>query len=169
MSFMADTDGKADRLNIEEYGCLLSLVGKSRSEDFFTRCSAVGISLDKRVLGISYNGLSHGAEVPNWMKLEENRAKKSQFYIHAEANLFTLVKRNDCDLLCLNISPCIQCCNIIAAHSVRKVVYLKEYAKCDKFKEFFKFHGVEFVEIGRESKDRIFNYLCSKNNFEELL
>jgi deoxycytidylate deaminase len=158
-----------NRLTIEEYGCLLSLVGKSRSEDYFTHCSAVAIGKDKRILGISYNGLSHGMEVPEWMKLEENREKKSDYYIHAESNLFSLLNRGECELICLNISPCIRCCNTIAAHSVKRVVYLKEYPKCNKFKGFFDFHKINYEELNLKSKNKILNYLTSMDNFKELI
>lgn len=156
------------RLTIEEYGCLLALVGKSRSEDHFTHCAAVAISKDKRILGISYNGLKSGKIVPNWMKEEENRVKKSSFYIHAESNLFALLKKGDCDLLICNISPCISCCNTIVSHGVRKVVYIKEYEKCNKFKEFFDFHKIEYKELNKKSKERILEYLKDLNNFKEL-
>lgn len=157
-----------ERLTIEEYGCMLSLVGKGRSEDYFTHTSGVAISKDKRILGISYNGLKSGMEVPEWMKLEENREKKSNYYLHAEDNLFSLVKRGECYLLCLNISPCISCCRTIAANEVKKVVYLKEYHRCYKYKEFFEFYGIECYEVPSASKLKIKNYLSNQNNFAEL-
>ena len=156
------------RLSIEEYGCMLSLIGKGRSEDYFTHASGVAISKDKRILGISYNGLKAGMRVPDWMRLEENRAKKSEFYLHAEDNLFSLVKRGECDLLCLNISPCISCCRTIAANNVRRVVYLREYHRCNKFKEFFAFYGIEHEELSVISKKNISRYLSDVRNFEEL-
>ncbi len=158
-----------NRLNIEEYGCFLSLAGKSRSEDYFTQCSAVAIDKNKRILGISYNGLSHGMEIPEWMKLEENREKKSEYYLHAESNLFSLIRGSECDLICLNISPCIACSRIIVSHNVRKVVYLKEYHRCNKFKEFFDFHNVKYEELSKQSKDKILTYIKNTDNFKELL
>jgi len=156
------------RLSIEEYGCLLTLAGKSRSEDYFTHCSAVGIDKNKRILGISYNGLKAGMTVPEWMKLEENRALKSEYYLHAEQNLFNLIKNGECDLLCLNYSPCFNCSKIISANNVRRIVYLKEYHRCSKFKDIFGFYGIEHQELLRESKDRIKGYLQDLNNFKEL-
>jgi deoxycytidylate deaminase len=157
------------RLSIEEYGCMLSLIGKGRSEDCFTHTSGVAISKDKRILGISYNGLKAGMQIPNWMKLQENRAKKSDFYLHAEDNLFSLVKRGECDLLCLNISPCISCCRTIAANNVRRVVYLKEYHRCNKFKEFLAFYDIDYAELPIISKQNIRRYLLDDRNFEELM
>ena len=156
------------RLSIDEYGCLLSLAGKSRSEDFFTHCSAVGITKDKRVIGISYNGLKAGMDIPDWMKLEENREKKSDYYLHAESNLFSLIKNDECYTIYLNISPCLACSRIIAAQNVKRVVYLKEYHRCNKFKEFFDFYGIEHLELPRQNKDNIIKYISDINNFKEL-
>ena len=156
------------RLNIEEYGCMLSLIGKGRSEDYFTHTSGVAISKDKRILGISYNGLAPGMIVPEWMKKEENRAKKAEYYLHSEDNLFALIKKGECHLLCLNISPCISCCRTIVANGVSRVVYLKEYHRCSKFKEFFKFYNVDYQELIPESKQKISKYLSDQSNFEEL-
>ena len=156
------------RLSIDEYGCFLSLVGKSRSEDYFTCCSAVGITKDKRVIGISYNGLKAGMTVPEWMKLEQNREKKSDYYLHAESNLFSLIKNDECNTIYLNISPCLACSRLIAAQNVKKVVYLQEYHRCNKFKEFFDFYGIEHYELSRDGKDNILNYLADQSNFKEL-
>lgn len=157
-----------DRLNIEEYGCLLTLIGKARSEDVFTQCCAVGINKNKRILGISYNGLKSGMLVPEWMKLEENRTLKSKYYLHAEQNLFNLIKNEECDLLCINYSPCFNCSKIIIANNVKKVIYLKEYSKCSKFKELFNFYGIQYQELSIESKNKIKKYLYNINNFSEL-
>lgn len=156
------------RLSIDEYGCFLALVGKSRSEDYFTHCSAVGLTKDKRVIGISYNGLKAGMEVPDWMKLEENREKKSDYYLHAESNLFSLIKNDECETIYLNISPCLACSRIIAAHNVKRVVYLKEYHRCNKFKEFFDFYSIKYEELSKKSKNNILNYVLDARNFEEI-
>lgn len=157
-----------NRFTIEEYGCMLTLIGKSRSEDYFTHVSAVGIDENKRILGIAYNGLKHGEIVPEWMKLEENRVKKSTYYLHAEDNLFSLIKRGECHTLCLNISPCLPCCRIIVANDVKRVIYIKEYHASNEFKEFFKFHKINCVELSRESKNKIKEYLTNLQNFSEL-
>ena len=157
-----------ERLSIEEYGCMLSLIGKGRSEDYFTRTSGVAISKDKRILGISYNGLGEGMIVPEWMKKEKNRVKKSEYYLHAEDNLFSLIKKGECYLLCLNISPCISCCRTIAANKVSRVVYLKEYHRCNKFKDFFNFYNIDCVELSPVGKLNIKKYLSNMINFKEL-
>jgi len=156
------------RLTIEEYGCMLSLIGKGRSEDPHTKVSAVAISRDKRVLGISYNGLPSGQKVEKWMTLEENRVEKGECFIHDVVNLSALLKVGECDLVCANLSPCISCCSILSALKVKRVVFLKEYHRCNKFKKFFKRHKIKWRELTKKEKQNIKNYLMDITNFTEL-
>jgi len=158
-----------NRLSIEEYGCMLTLAGKSRAEDYFTHCGACAIDVNKRVLGISYNGLKKGFKIPDWMKEHEKRLLKNKFMIHAENNLFAMVKKDECDTLCLNLSPCEPCSKIIVANGVNKVYYLKEYHREQTFKEIFDFYKVEYHELSSSCKLNIKNYLTDMNNFPELI
>ena len=150
------------RLNFDEYGVLLALAGSSRAEDVHTKCAAVGLNKEGRVLGIAYNGLSPGTKMPEWMTLEENRIKKGEFFIHAEKNLCSLVRRGECETICLNLSPCISCCQTIAANSIRRVIYLQEYHRCNKFKEFFEFHGIYYQQLPKGSVEKIRDFMYNQ-------
>ena len=156
------------RLTIEEYGCLLSLIGKGRSEDPHTKVSAVAIAKDKRIIGISYNGLSSGMKIPKWMTLEKNRAEKADYFIHDVDNLSSLLKKGECHTICANLSPCISCCRTLAALNVQSVVYIKEYHRCNKFKKFFKFHKIKCRQLTNKEKQNIKRYLTDMSNFTEL-
>jgi deoxycytidylate deaminase len=156
------------RLSFDEYGCLLALMAKSRSIDPHTRIGGVALDYNNRVIGVSYNGLKSGHEMPEWMKKEENRVKKADLFIHCESNLCALITKDQCKTLFLTQSPCIKCCQNIAALNVLRVVYIKEYRGCNKFKDFFEFHKIEYNELPRESKKRILEYIKDLNNFEEL-
>ena len=157
-----------NRLSFDEYGCLLALMGKSRSEDPHTRIGGVGLDKHGKVLGVSYNGLKSGAIMPDWMKLEENRDRKSDYFIHAESNLCAQLKKDECYTLCLTQSPCIKCCQNIAALNIQRIIYLKEYIKCNKYKEFLTFHGIYFRELEKDGKNKIYNYIMDLSNFKEL-
>jgi deoxycytidylate deaminase len=157
-----------DRLTFDEYGCLLALMAKSRSEDEFTKIGGVALDKNGRVLGVSYNGLKSGQIMPDWMKLEENRERKSDLFIHCESNLCALLRKGECHTLCLTQSPCIKCCQQICALDIQKVVYLTEYKKCGKFKDFLNFHNIDYYELSRLSKDKILNYIRNQNSFPEL-
>jgi len=157
-----------DRLSFDEYGCLLALMAKSRSEDPFTKVGGAAFNKEGRCLATAYNGLSRGAILPDWMNLEENRVRKNDYFIHCEANLCSLLKRGECETVYLTISPCVSCCQNLVALGVKRVVYLKEYHRCNKFKEFFIFHRVSYEELDDQSKQNILNYIKELNNFEEL-
>lgn len=156
------------RLSRLEYGCYLALAVKSRSEDPFTKVGAVALSRENRVLGTAYNGLKSGATLESWMLHEENRAKKSDLFIHAESNLCALLRKGECYTICLTLSPCIKCCQNIAALDIKNVVYLQEYSKCTLFKEFFSFHGIQYLQLDPVSKKNIKEYMLNKDNFSEL-
>lgn len=156
------------RLSKIEYGCYLALAAKSRSEDPFTQVGAVALSRENRILGTAYNGLKSGAVVQEWMLKEDNRARKSDLFIHAESNLCALLRKGECHTICLTQSPCIKCCQNIAALDIKQVVYLQEYTKCNLFKEFFLFHGISFLELPPESKEKIKQYIQNSANFFEL-
>lgn len=160
---------KPERLTFDEYGCFLALVAKSRSEDWHTKIGGIAMDVHGRVLGASYNGLKSGQVMPDWMKLEENRDKKGDFFIHCESNLCAQLTKGKCHTLYLTQSPCIKCCQNIAALDIFRVVYLKEYKRCNKYKEFLDFHGVKFEELSKNSKNKILNYIQDLNNFDELI
>lgn len=151
----------SDRLTFEEYGCLLALMAKGRSPDPHTKMGGVALDKNGRLLGASYNGLKSGVEIPEWMTKEENRELKGDFFIHAESNLCALLKKGECQTICLTQSPCIRCCQNIAALDIKKVVYIKEYHRCDKFKKFLDFHGIEYQELPLISKQKIVRYIFS--------
>lgn len=159
----------SERLSWNEYGCLLALMAKSRSPDIFTKIGGVALDINGRVLGASYNGLKSGVEMPEWMKLEENREIKSDLFIHCESNLCAQLLKGQCYTLCLTQSPCIKCCQQVCALDIKRVVYLQEYKKCNKFKDFLSFHQIEYQELTKESKLKILNYIKNMTNFKELL
>jgi len=156
------------RLSFDEYGGLLALVIKSRSEDPHTRVGGIAFNNEKRIKSTGYNGLKSGATMPEWMTLEHNRVAKGDLMIHCESNLCSGLTKGECDTIYLTISPCIKCCQNIAALDIKRVVYIKEYIKCNKYKEFLSFHGIEYRELSSQEKQNIKNYLTDHNNFLEL-
>jgi deoxycytidylate deaminase len=148
-----------ERLTFDEYGCLLAIMAKSRSEDPFTKVGGVALNKEGRILGVSYNGLYSGMELPEWMTLEQNRELKSDIFIHCESNLCAQIKKDQCHTICLTISPCIKCCQNIAALNIKRVVYISEYSKCNKFKKFFDFYGIQHLELANDQKLKIKKYI----------
>jgi len=134
-----------ERVSWERYAINLAWCASIRSEDPFKQVGACALSHDNRVLGVSYNGLKSGKVVENtfW----SDRDSRRPFIIHAEANLLSLFKRNECAILACTLLPCENCARLIAAWNIPKVVYSEEYNLAPLSKDIFKFYNIELVKI----------------------
>ena len=133
------------RISWEEYALRLAEVASLRSPDRFVKVGACALDHSNRVIGVSYNGLAPGIEVPEvfW----QDRDKRRPFMIHAEVNLLTLFKREECSLLACTLLPCSSCASSIVAHNIKKVVYKDTYFRDEKALEIFKFYGIECTQL----------------------
>ena len=109
------------------------------------KVGACALSHDNRVLGVSYNGLQSGKIVHEsfWADRDERRS----FMIHAETNLLSLFKRNECKILACTLLPCENCARMIAAWNIPWVVYSEEYNLAPKSKSIFDFYGVKLLKL----------------------
>jgi len=134
-----------DRVTWETYALHLANCAALRSEDPYLKVGACGLSYDNRVLGVAYNGLKSGKKVKGafWKDRDERRP----YMVHAETNLLSLFKRNECKLLACTLLPCENCARMIAAWNVPLVVYGEEYPRAGKTKDIFKFYNIKFTKI----------------------
>ena len=133
-----------NRPSWEEYALQLAEVAMLRSEDI-RQVGACALDHENRVIGVAYNGLSHGKNVgPEFWADRDQRRK---FMIHAETNLLSLIKRGECKLLACTLLPCTACANAIAAHNIPKVVYRELYEKDTSALEIFKFHNIQLEQL----------------------
>lgn len=147
-----------NRLTKREYVGLLALTASMRSEDPFTNVGAALLDTEGKVLGTGYNGLLAKMEVPEWMKREEYRAKKSALFIHAEENLFRNMKPGIPWILGLTISPCPVCSKLIAGYGVKEVLYFHEYEKATSdFRPVLDFYGVKYRRFNSIEVSHIYN------------
>ena len=137
------------RLSKPEYACLLALAASFRSEDAHTKCGAAIFDENFNTLGTGFNGLAPGMEVPEWMKLEENRTKKALLFTHAEANC--LIKANWLKkpfYIAANINPCSGCAKLIVAAGIKQLYYISEYERGGlEWQEVFDFYSVKYEKI----------------------
>ena len=152
-----------ERISKTEYGLLLALSASLRSEDPFTK---VGVALENhegRIVVTGYNGLLSGQTLDFLM--ENERDRKNLHFIHAETNALSLVKKGDIATIYLTYSPCIPCCHNIAAHGIKKVVFLNKYS--EGHKEVLSSYGIEcihYVEIQNE----VLKEMASKDIFKRI-
>jgi deoxycytidylate deaminase len=137
------------RLTKPEYAVLLALAASYRSEDPVTRAGAAIFDENFNTLGTGFNGLAPGMEVPEWMKLEENRTKKALLFTHAEANC--LIKSNWLKkpfYMATNINPCSGCAKLIAAAGIKQIYYISDYERGGKeWMEILDFYSVKYEKV----------------------
>jgi dCMP deaminase len=136
-----------ERINWEEYALLLAKTASLRSEDPYRKVGACALSTDNRVLGIAYNGLQSNKKAPNdfWNHRDERRP----YVVHAETNLLSLFKRNECRLIAVTLLPCEGCARQIVAWNIPKVIYIEEYNSNLSIytKNIFDFYNIEYKKI----------------------
>lgn len=133
------------RISWEEYAIHLAHCASLRSEDPFVKVGACALSYDNRVLGVSYNGLQSGLKVDE--SFWNDRDKRRPFMIHAETNLLSLFKRNECKILACTLLPCENCARMIAAWNIPSVIYSEEYNLAPQTKEIFNFYNINFKKV----------------------
>ena len=135
------------RLSWEEYAMTLAKSAALRSEDPFRKVGACALSFSNKILGAAYNGLKSGTNKDDvfW----NDRDGRRPYMIHAETNLLSLFKRDECRLIAVTLFPC-ECCAIqIAAWNIPKVIYLEEYNNtiASKSLDIFKFYNIEVENV----------------------
>ena len=130
-----------ERIDWYEYAMLLAFAAAKRSEDPYRKVVACALNKDKMVVGMGYNGLASGTNVPS--QFWGNRDERRKFMIHAETNCLSLCKKGEVDILAVTLLPCSYCATMIAAYGVEKVVYYDDYEKDLKSHEIFAFYGIK--------------------------
>ena len=135
----------SERILWEEYALRIAEVASLRSEDPYKKVGACALDFNNRVIGVAYNGLAPGVVVPSsfWTDRDERRP----YMIHAEANLLSLFKRGECNLLACTLLPCSCCASMISAYGIKKVVYKEVYKRDTMAIKIFKFNGISCEQI----------------------
>lgn len=104
---------------------LASLIA-SRSVDPSTKCGAVLVSKDKRILSTGYNGPLRGADDT---KVPLTRPDKYPFMLHAEENCLLAYNGSAQDLegstMYVTGKPCHKCLRMILQKGIRNIVVTK--------------------------------------------
>lgn len=135
----------SERISWEEYALKIAETASLRSEDPYKKVGACALDHNNRVIGVAYNGLATGINAPeNFWK---NRDKRRPYMIHAEVNLLSLFKRNECNILACTLLPCSCCASMIAAYGIKKVVYKEIYNRDQLAYDIFNFYNIEYIKL----------------------
>ena len=135
----------SEKISWEKYALKIAYTASLRSEDPHRKVGACALNSFNMVVGVGYNGLASGKEVPDvfW----EDRDLRRPYMIHAEANCLSLCKKGEVDLLAVTLLPCSYCATLIAAYGVKQVVFAELYEKDEKALEIFDFYGINVFQI----------------------
>jgi dCMP deaminase len=134
-----------NRISWEEYALRIAQTASIRSEDRFVKVGAAALDHYNRVIGVAYNGLASGISAPEAFWLD--REKRRPYVIHAEINLLSLIKKDQCNILACTLLPCSSCASAIIAHGVKKVIYKEEYTRDNRALELFEFNNIVCQQI----------------------
>lgn len=135
----------SNRLNWELYALKIAQVASLRSEDPFKKVGACALDHSNRVIGVAYNGLASSKIVEE--SFWKNRDSRRPYMIHAETNLMSLFKREECKLLACTLLPCSCCATAIASYGIKKVVYNEVYKRDTEAIKIFDFYGIEHKQL----------------------
>lgn len=138
-------NNRQSRISWELYALKIALVASQRSEDII-QVGACALDHANRVIGVAYNGLASGITVSD--QFWSNRDFRRPYMIHAETNLLSLFKREECAIIACTLLPCSSCAANIVAHGIKKVVYKDTYHRDETALDIFKFNSVECIQIG---------------------
>lgn len=133
------------RLNWDEYALRIAEVAALRSEDPYRKVGASALDRYNRVIGVAYNGLASGKNVDECFWLD--RDGRLPYMIHAEVNLLSLFKRNECRLLACTLLPCPCCATMIAGHGIKKVIFKEMYERNQDALKIFDFYGIKCRQL----------------------
>lgn len=142
-----------NRLNWEEYAIGLAYIASLRSQDPYVKVGASALSHDNRVLGVAYNGLASGAELP--IEIWKDRDKRRPYILHAEQNLLSLFKRKEAKLVALTLLPCSDCARLLCCWGVQKVCYISDYDRDLGSKDIFKFYKVDLLQVKNPLENKL--------------
>jgi len=114
-----------DRLDFDKYAIQLAKTASLRSEDPHRQVGAVALNQSKKVVGIAYNGVPSGFEMPT--ELLNDRDKKRPYMLHAEMNLCSLFKYGEVETVAVTCFPCRYCFINLISHGVKRVIYEESY------------------------------------------
>ena len=118
------------------------------SKDPSTKCGAVIVDGNRRIVGVGYNGFPRGVEDDEWRYTD--RSIKYSLTVHAETNAIAkLARSNESGMdatMFVTHSPCLDCAKLIYQSGINHVLYRNSYRSEDGI-NFLKKAGVQVEQI----------------------
>jgi len=138
-----------NRVSWDEHALILAFAATHRSQDPYKKVGACALDYNNHVLGVAYNGLAPGKNVPD--EFWHDRESRRPFILHAETNLLSRISIGQAKTIAVTLQPCSSCAVAIAAHRIQRVVYSEKYEYDNKGLDILKFYNIEAVQIPKET------------------
>ncbi len=116
-------------INWDQYFMAVAKLSALRSKDPSTKVGACIVSVDKRIIGIGYNGMPKGCndnEFP-WTREGDFEETKYPYVVHAEVNaILNSTKSLKNAVLYVSLFPCNECAKMIAQVGIKEIVYASD-------------------------------------------
>ena len=131
---------RQDYLKWDEYFMFISLLSSMRSKDPNTQVGACIVNIDKKIVGIGYNGFPWGCcdDILPWQRKDlisnDENNTKYPYVCHAEMN--AILNKNESSLkdctMYVVLFPCNECAKLIIQSRISKIVYFYDKYKNTK-------------------------------------
>ena len=140
---------------MQQVAAHVAKVMMERSEDPWTKVGAVALTTDNRIIATAYNGLLPAYDMTRLWEYhggKMDRDVRLPFMVHAEQNLCSLIKRGEAHWVVITTMPCPSCALLLAAHGIRKIVYLQPYERDDGARRIAEFYNLELEQYAENSQ-----------------
>lgn len=117
---------RKDYISWDQYFMGVAKLSALRSKDPSTQVGACIINLDRRIVGIGYNGLPRGCEDRDfpWGNQGEYTETKYPYVVHAEANAILNATQNlKGSSIYVTLFPCNECTKLIIQSGIKEIVF----------------------------------------------
>lgn len=117
---------RKDYISWDQYFMGVAKLSALRSKDPSTQVGACIINLDRRIVGIGYNGLPRGCDdqLFPWGNEGEFTETKYPYVVHAEANAILNATTNLKNAsIYVTLFPCNECTKLIIQSGIKEIVY----------------------------------------------
>lgn len=130
----------------------MARIASLRSESLNTKVGCAIENHDGRIIATGFNGLKDKCNIDLTKYSREERRK---FFIHAEANALSLVKKGEANTIYITHSPCINCAQNIIAHGINNVYFFEYYEHETDYINLFKLYNINWRVISDNEKLKI--------------
>jgi dCMP deaminase len=127
----------------------IAKAASSRSEDPYVQVGSVVLMDDWQVIGVGYNGLPSGVDMPDdwWL----NRDARRPFMIHAEVNALRSTVTGVPSIVVSTHIPCAACMSVIGSYGISLVYWSEPLGQAhdlDLIRQIAKLNGIALIQIG---------------------